>query len=90
MNQCDICLKKIGRRDNILRHKRSAHSNEDSDEDAITDVTDQEDVFGPDDENESDNSNGNMSVTSENSSDCDPWQEIVDDAFQKCQSQSEE
>lgn len=90
MHQCDICLKSFGRRDNMLRHKRSAHSNEDSDEDAMSDVTDQEDIFGSVDENESDNSDDDMSVTSENSSGIDPWQEVVDEAFQECQSQYEE
>jgi hypothetical protein len=73
----------------MLRHKRSAHPDEDSEEDAMSDISVQEDIFGPVDENNYDNSDDDMSVTSEKSLDIDPWEYIVEEAFDKCQSQYE-
>ena len=89
MYKCDICLKNFGRRDNMLRHKKSAHPDEDLEEDAMSEVSVEEDIFGPVKENSNDSSDENMSVTSENSVDIDPWQDIVDETFAECQSQFE-
>jgi hypothetical protein len=83
----------------MLRHKKSAHSerdpnedmmsNIDSEEDAMSDVSVDEDIFGPIEDNESSHSDNedDASVTSEKSLMTDPLDNIVDEAFQKCQSQ---
>lgn len=73
----------------MLRHKKSAHPDTDLEEDAMSEVSVQEDIFGPESENSRDSSDENMSVTSENPADIDPWQDIVDETFAECQSQFE-
>jgi hypothetical protein len=47
MFRCEICFKEFNRKDNMLRHKKSAHSTSD-DEDAkeyIFEAIDEEDEF---------------------------------------------
>ena len=59
----------------MLRHKKSAHSDVDSGEDAISDTSVQEDIFGPVPETVSDSSDDeddDVSITSEDSVDIDP------------------
>lgn len=71
----------------MLRHKHLAHSDMDSDEDVSVD----RDIFGPIDDNESSHSDSDddTSVTSEEPLEIDPWRYIVEQAFQKCQSEYE-
>jgi hypothetical protein len=72
MFQCDSCFKEFNRKDNRIRHKKSAHSTSD-DEDA------KEDIFGIIDEKEefsdSDNDSGSdiaVAYSSEESLNLDP------------------
>jgi hypothetical protein len=66
----------------MLRHKKSMHS--DSEYDDMSDSDEQDDIFGSASDKEADA----MSVTSSDDSlDYDPWQDIVDEAFNKCQAQ---
>lgn len=73
----------------MLRHKNSAHTDMNSDEDAMSDVSKMGDIFGPINDNESSHSDDDdgTSITSEESSVIDPWNEIVEEAFLKCQSE---
>ena len=74
----------------MLRHKSSAHSGIDSDEDTMSDVSAKEDIFGPIDDNmssHSDDDDDDTLVTSEESLMVDPWNIIANEAFQKCQLQ---
>lgn len=69
--------------------KKIARSDIGSDEDAMSDVSRKEDIFGLMNDNESSHSDDedNTSVTSEESLEIDPWSDIVDEAFKKSQSQ---
>lgn len=74
----------------MLRHKKSTHSDIDSDEDRMSDISLKEDIFEAIDENDSNQSDehdDDMSVSSEESLDIDPWEDIVGETFQRCQSQ---
>lgn len=68
----------------MLRHKKYAHSDEESEDDAMSDISEHEDIFGPVDAEETEGSSENES---EHSEQFDPWQVIVDEAFDKCQPQ---
>jgi hypothetical protein len=78
----------------MLRHRKSAHSEQDSNEDmmsnidseweAMSDVSVKEDIFGPIEDNESSHSDNEDDA--EKSLMTDPWDNIVAEAFQKCQS----
>ncbi|KAL4236047.1 hypothetical protein ACF0H5_004433 [Mactra antiquata] len=69
----------------MLRHKKTAHSDA---KDVMSDSLEKENIFGKLDE--SDTASSDEAMMSENSSpstDLDPWNEIIDEAYQKCQSQ---
>lgn len=67
------------------RHKKSKHFMiQESDDDAISEQSG--DIFGSDSEDESEDSD-DMSVASEASSDLDPWDNIIEEVFEQCQSQ---
>ena len=64
MNTCDICNKTFRRRDNMLRHKRSVHRPEES-ENSDTDQSLAEDSDQPESENE------------ETVAKYDPWDSLI-------------
>jgi hypothetical protein len=70
----------------MLRHKKSAHLDMDSDQDVMSDVSEKEDIFGSNEDNESSHSDSDddTSVSSDEPLEIDPWSYIVDEAFQKC------
>ena len=71
MNTCDICDKTFGRRDNMLRHKRSVHRPEESD----TDQSLAEDSDQAESENE------------ETVAKYDLWNSLIQKTFEQCQPQ---
>ncbi|KAL4240375.1 hypothetical protein ACF0H5_001165 [Mactra antiquata] len=71
----------------MLRHKKSAHSDN---EDDMSDSFEKEDIFGKLDDSVTTSSDEAMMSEEDDSSpssDIDPWNEIIDEAYQKCQSQ---
>ena len=75
MITCDICLKTFNRRDNMLRHRNSVHSNtEDKNESEISDT----DTSMMDEE-------GSESDAPSSMSDYDAWDKIIEIAFDKLQ-----
>ena len=88
MIRCDVCNKLFRRRDNMLRHKQTIHdfASEEEEEEASDlsvygedpDYYSNEDIFlSPDTDSEE--------MTEE-----DPWDNIVDEAIEECQSQYED
>jgi hypothetical protein len=55
----------------------------------MSDIPVKEDIFGPVDDTDSNHSNDDddSSIASEESLTIDPWDDVVDEVFQKCQSQ---
>ena len=62
----------------MLRHKRSTHSESDSEYGEVSEPSG--DIFGAESDDMSDS-------TSEDTAKIDPWQEVVEEAFTKCRAQ---
>ena len=69
----------------MLRHRNAMHSDSDFDDESMSGISEKEDIFGPV-ENDYDHDDS-ASVKTEESMEIDPWEEVVEEAFSKCQSQ---
>jgi hypothetical protein len=94
---CDICLKSFKRRDNMMRHKKTVHAEDcepdGHDMDSSMDSEDNNDHTS-DEDTEDDNdytSDVEASDMEESTEDeIDPWDRVIEQAFDECQSQFEE
>ncbi len=84
MSSCDVCSKSFKRRDNMLRHKRNTHIDDDQDDRA--DISSDSDE-SMDDDSEVDTDNSDDSAGSESD---DVWDSLIKIEFCELQSAYEE
>ena len=97
MVRCQSCGKAFTRKDNMLRHMKTAHESFDSDTEDMelsepeTDVSDESEITGADSEGEGTEADSEGEETEEDSEGeekelTDPWKRLIDLSFEKCQS----
>jgi hypothetical protein len=83
MLACDVCSKEFRRRDNMIRHKKTLHDQKEEEEDEPA-QSDSESTISVSEESDTDIDTSVEEEEDENE-EVDPWQGIVDKAFEKCQ-----